>query len=205
MPEGAVYVGRPTIWGNPFETATEFRTLLEAILGISGQSQFHQTNLVDFAHVHRIASHIYELRDKQLACWCDLNHECHADVLCELANQPRRSGNEGGMMDVSLKQLRELEAKLSKNWSVSWLSGGIRHLVRNVDYDSFWCPADGEDRDAANWPGKYEGGDIATIRNALPELLSLLDECRNCISHVAMYGTQGQRTQAEELLEKLES
>jgi len=29
-----------------------------------------------------------ELRGKNLACWCPINHPCHADVLLELANAP---------------------------------------------------------------------------------------------------------------------
>ena len=28
------------------------------------------------------------LRDKNLACWCELGRPCHADVLIELANRP---------------------------------------------------------------------------------------------------------------------
>lgn len=28
------------------------------------------------------------LRDKNLACWCNLDRPCHADVLLELANAP---------------------------------------------------------------------------------------------------------------------
>jgi len=32
---------------------------------------------------------IATLRGKNLACWCPLDHPCHADVLLELANRPR--------------------------------------------------------------------------------------------------------------------
>lgn len=87
MPDNAVYVGRPSKWGNPFETADKFRQLLEAILGISGQSQFHEVDLRQFAHVGHIATDIHELRGKDLACWCPDDCYCHADVLLELANR----------------------------------------------------------------------------------------------------------------------
>ena len=87
MPPGAVYVGRPTIWGNPFETASEYRELAEAIAGVSGQSEFHKTDLRSFGVVYNAVQLIEELRGKQLACWCPLDKPCHADILCELANR----------------------------------------------------------------------------------------------------------------------
>lgn len=89
MPEGAVYVGRPTIWGNPRPTASEYRTLAEAICGVSGQSHFHEVDLREFLQIQTAMGRIHELRGKQLACWCSLDQPCHADVLCELANSER--------------------------------------------------------------------------------------------------------------------
>lgn len=70
-----VYVGRPTIWGNPFvigrdgtrdEVIAKYRAWLLA-----------QPSLVSRARV--------ELRGKRLACWC-APASCHADVLVEIAN-----------------------------------------------------------------------------------------------------------------------
>lgn len=74
MPEGAVYVGRPTRWGNPFSVAecglknaiANYRGMVFGMLAIG----------VDFS----------ELRGKDLACWCPLDQPCHADVLLEVAN-----------------------------------------------------------------------------------------------------------------------
>ncbi len=83
MPEGAVYVGRPTKWGNPFtvgpkcgdkcrrDAVRDFRAMvLSYINGATG-----------------IGYPLRELRGKDLACWCPLDQPCHADVLLELANQ----------------------------------------------------------------------------------------------------------------------
>lgn len=94
LPDGVVCVTRPGKWGNPFETVGEFRSLIEAILGISGQSEFLAVDLTQFAKVNAIAMDLHELRGKDLACWCSLDQECHADVLIELANQPPASGGE---------------------------------------------------------------------------------------------------------------
>jgi Domain of unknown function (DUF4326) len=82
MPEGAVYVGRPTKWGNPWRVhrgcddarnaVREYRALI-----IANQQA---------PELYRLPLH--ELRGKDLACWCPLDQPCHADVLLELANAP---------------------------------------------------------------------------------------------------------------------
>lgn len=77
MPEGAVYVGRPSRWGNPCgvklwgkqDAVDEFKLAL-----ISGCLK------ITVDDVKR------ELRGKDLACWCPLDQPCHADVLLKLAN-----------------------------------------------------------------------------------------------------------------------
>lgn len=78
MPAGAIYVGRPTKWGNPFAapepTASgraiaveQFRSWLE------GQPDLRQ------AIRQELAGH-------DLACWCPLDHPCHGDILLAVAN-----------------------------------------------------------------------------------------------------------------------
>lgn len=88
MPEGAVYVGRPTKWGNPFISALAFKRWLET-------GDYHYFDLLtprphlDELNERRsaILSAANELRGKLLACWCGFGCECHADVLAEMANQ----------------------------------------------------------------------------------------------------------------------
>lgn len=84
MPEGAVYVGRPTKFGNPYrpEFSADRTYLLMAVeryrfwLG-GGHTPFG---------LPPQAQEIAQLRGKDLACWCPLDQPCHADVLLELAN-----------------------------------------------------------------------------------------------------------------------
>ena len=85
MPEGAVYVGRPTIFGNPFTTASSvsrshavflFRRWITGAMG-TGAGGLRRISLM---------SRLPELRGKDLACWCSLDAPCHADVLLEIAN-----------------------------------------------------------------------------------------------------------------------
>lgn len=83
MPEGAVYVGRPTKFGNPYSNKSESK--LDA---------YSRASAVEFYRVHLernpelVEAAKRELRGKDLACFCPLNEPCHADVLLEIANAP---------------------------------------------------------------------------------------------------------------------
>ena len=44
-------------------------------------------NLIDFYMSIAQVEHIkYYLKGKNLACWCDINEMCHADILLDIAN-----------------------------------------------------------------------------------------------------------------------
>jgi hypothetical protein len=84
MPEGAVYVGRPSRWGNPFHIVSSCdgsTTRAEAVRNYRG-------HLLSSSAVmpSAVAAYLEPLRGKDLACWCPLSEPCHADVLLELAN-----------------------------------------------------------------------------------------------------------------------
>lgn len=85
LPEGAVVVSRPTVWGNPFPAATHggrgratylFRRWIE------GHYPGHE------AQREEVLRRLPELKGKRLCCWCSLEDPCHADVLIEMANRP---------------------------------------------------------------------------------------------------------------------
>lgn len=85
MPEGSVYVGRPTKWGNPlFGDPCAFRAWL--VGNVTPWTTAEGAWLLEQQRSW-ILSHIHELRGKDLACWCPPGASCHADVLLELANQ----------------------------------------------------------------------------------------------------------------------
>ena len=80
MPDGAVYVGRPTKWGNRYRVGRDGdadRCVSRYLAEISG-------NIWTFPAPKHIKA---ELRGKDLVCWCPLDQPCHADVLLELANK----------------------------------------------------------------------------------------------------------------------
>ena len=72
----AVYVGRPSKWGNPIVLGRDTDIREEAIL------MYRNWVLTKIALKELDIS---ELRSKDLVCWC-APLPCHADVLLELAN-----------------------------------------------------------------------------------------------------------------------
>src|SRR5688572_2257680 len=115
MPEGAVYVGRPTKWGNKFRVGGHYKRgavgegiprwqmsflYLEAAEGYQDSTYTTigcRTEAVEWCRWYYTANWsaderwamFAELRGKDLACWCPLHQPCHADVLLELANAAR--------------------------------------------------------------------------------------------------------------------
>jgi hypothetical protein len=86
MPEGAVYVGRGSAWGNKYRLGAnpwygEFVTIRD---GETLVKLFQ-----NYAEPLAVAKPgwLAPLRGKDLVCWCPLDQPCHADVLLELANQ----------------------------------------------------------------------------------------------------------------------
>lgn len=113
MPKGAVYVGRPSRWGNPFRCektpwgwavveASPRRTTATPYWldkhGAAFEAAVFATRLFELHH-GPMGSYEYDvdevraaLRGRDLACWCPLTDvdgepfPCHADVLLRIAN-----------------------------------------------------------------------------------------------------------------------
>ncbi len=77
MPPNTVSVCRPGKWGNPF--TVENSGAVSPVLRFACEV----APLLD----------VTPLRGKNLACFCSLDDECHADVLLELANTPHPERN----------------------------------------------------------------------------------------------------------------
>ena len=87
MPPNTVYVGRPTIWGNPFHVSNVDRAeavalFLNMMMNTGGHSFFRGPRRM-FVNNFLIREC---LAGKNLACWCPLDEPCHADVLLKIAN-----------------------------------------------------------------------------------------------------------------------
>ncbi len=102
QPLTAVYVGRPSRWGNPFTIARTFeRDWIVTDADGDLPSKLFPTEAAARAHaveLHRLHTGPmgnYEIDVEQLrrdlagldlVCWCPLDGPCHADVLLEIAN-----------------------------------------------------------------------------------------------------------------------
>lgn len=81
-PDRAIYIGRPSIWGNPFShlegTLAEFRVnSREEAIAAYRLYLMNQPELIQRAKT--------ELRGRDLVCWCNPG-PCHGDILIEVAN-----------------------------------------------------------------------------------------------------------------------
>lgn len=77
IPDDAVYVGRPTKWGNPYVvgkdgTQEECVRHYRSWLSLPAQADLRKTARE-------------ELQGKDLVCWC-YPRPCHAEALLEVAN-----------------------------------------------------------------------------------------------------------------------
>ncbi|WP_433259280.1 DUF4326 domain-containing protein (plasmid) [Streptosporangium sp. CA-135522] len=113
MPEGAVYVGRPSVWGNPIRiTLRKFDDERRPMWHVTGSPryldgpafnvlknarveatlQFKADLLrwgdIDYPSMEEVRA---QLAGKDLACWCPLPEPgeidwCHARIVLEIAN-----------------------------------------------------------------------------------------------------------------------
>lgn len=100
MPEGAVYVGRPSRWGNPYAVGKPYLTRAARTYYVTSPDQavrlfrawLAECLNPEYLSVEAVKASLAELRGKDLCCWCPLVDKdgkpvpCHADVLLELAN-----------------------------------------------------------------------------------------------------------------------
>lgn len=89
-PADAVYVGRPTMWGNRWQIGTWSNTLGRKVETIAEAVDLYRRLMWTEPHHHAWIRE--NLRGRTLMCWCALDQPCHADVLLEIANAPQLTG-----------------------------------------------------------------------------------------------------------------
>jgi len=76
VPEGSVYIGRPSKWGNPFSIGKD-GTREEVIAKYLGWILTHPEKMEDAQR---------ELQGQNLVCFC-APKACHGDILLRIANE----------------------------------------------------------------------------------------------------------------------
>lgn len=97
MPPLAIYVGRPTKWGNPFQAKRwghaksvilHKRWLAGDIGALTLERMgFHPAEIDALDRLRcRVLTDLHQLAGRNLACWCPVNTDwCHAETLLQLA------------------------------------------------------------------------------------------------------------------------
>ncbi|CAN5339595.1 DUF4326 domain-containing protein [soil metagenome] len=97
-PDGVVYVGRPTVFGNPFpmdrfghaRSVRLYQLWIEHRLGARSLERlgFEPAEIDALTRWRaRLDQRLPDLRGRDLQCWCPVSSRwCHANVLLELAN-----------------------------------------------------------------------------------------------------------------------
>ena len=80
IPPDAIYVGRPSKWGNPFHL--KFKGMRARQKSVDLFREYAERKL------RQEPEWLLPLRGKDLVCWCS-PLPCHVDVLLALANQPK--------------------------------------------------------------------------------------------------------------------
>lgn len=93
LPPNTVVVARPSPWGNPFKideyvSGEGGRLVAERVQTAADAVRMFRSMIDGLSTIDRstFMRKLEQLRGKNLACWCDLDAPCHADVLLELAN-----------------------------------------------------------------------------------------------------------------------
>jgi hypothetical protein len=85
-PEGAVAVGRPSRWSNPFRVGRP-ATTPRGELVVRDRAHAVELFAAYLANEPDLQAEVRaHLRGRDLMCWCPLDGPCHADVLLRVAN-----------------------------------------------------------------------------------------------------------------------
>lgn len=76
VPEGAVYIGRGSRWGNPFK------------IGRDGTRDEVITKYAEWYETSGLDAFLHEIQGKNLVCWC-APQRCHGHFLLARANRNR--------------------------------------------------------------------------------------------------------------------
>ena len=83
-----VYIGRPSIWGNPYTDVMNHKTLAQYIVANREEAiQKYETYIREKLEKDpELKKELLELKGKRLGCWCKPK-ACHGDVLVKLIEE----------------------------------------------------------------------------------------------------------------------
>lgn len=85
-----IYIGRPSLWGNPYTHHKDKKTKAEFIVDTREEAVEKYREYISNGEGKHLLDKLHELEGKTLGCWCMPNKSCHGDILIELVEEKRR-------------------------------------------------------------------------------------------------------------------
>lgn len=143
IPKGAIYVGRPSKYGNPYKAGKDG----------TRQEVIQKYKVHALKEIQKDPEWITPLRGKDLVCWCH-PLDCHADILIELANSKHPIlFHETKGLNAEGQAIRERWARNVEHDCTLLESGPIYPKEGGQE-----CPNCGEDNFRAVGDSKFECG-----------------------------------------------
>lgn len=88
MPEGSIYVGRPSIYGNPYKIG-DIHPICDHPMSAEEATYLFEADLIDHIANKRLDTilKLEKLRGHDLLCWCREGMPCHGNVWLRWANR----------------------------------------------------------------------------------------------------------------------
>ena len=81
-----VYIGRPSVWGNPFTHIVDKRTAAQYVVASREEAIAAYHKWITEGEGKWLLERLPELKGKTLGCWC-APKSCHGDVLLKLIEE----------------------------------------------------------------------------------------------------------------------
>lgn len=79
-----IYIGRPSIWGNPYTHYKDKDTKAEFIVETREEAVKKYREYITEGEGRHLLEKLPSLSGKTLGCWCMPDKSCHGDILIEL-------------------------------------------------------------------------------------------------------------------------
>ena len=98
-----VYIGRPSVWGNPYTHIVDKTTAAKYIVSTRDEAVANYRKWIIEGDGQHLLARLDELEGKTLGCWCvrdeskyhkDMKMVCHGEVLLELLANRRKKEEE---------------------------------------------------------------------------------------------------------------
>lgn len=92
LSDKTIYVGRPTMYGNPFKVDKQYCKVCGQRMAVDKfvlwlEGKFNTVRPELNKKRIKLLENIPLLRGYDLACWCQIDTPCHRDILLKMANK----------------------------------------------------------------------------------------------------------------------